>query len=190
MAENTPKKCSTPILGQLLSFIPQELVKNSIETFHTNKWYKKVMFWDQFVFMLYGVLTGCSSLREIIKNFLLMGNDLASCLVFKVPKRSSISDANAKRDSQVFGHLYMQLYEYYKKYLSDSYLSLPINGEVDPSKVEIFDSTVITLFKEVFKACGRLPKDGRKKGGVKSFAKITLSERVPNFICLKAASTN
>jgi ribosomal silencing factor RsfS len=38
--------------------------------------------------------------------------------------------------------------------------------------------------------CGRLPEDGRRKGGIKAFTQITLSERVPNFICLKAASTN
>lgn len=74
--------------------------------------------------------------------------------------------------------------------MSDSYLPIKINGEVDPSQVEIFDSTVITLFKEVFKGCGRLPENGRKKGGIKAFTKITLSERVPNFICMKAASTN
>ncbi len=61
---------------------------------------------------------------------------------------------------------------------------------MDPKKVEVFDSTTVTLFKEIFKACGRLPKDGRKKGGIKAFTKITLSERVPNFICLKAAATN
>lgn len=190
MGKFTTEKCSVPILGQLLAFIPEELVKKSVHAYQSNKWYKKVMFWDQFVFMFYGVLTGCSSLREIIKNFLLMGNDLFSCHILKVPKRSSISDANAKRGPEIFGFLYMQLYQYYKKYLSDSYLSMPINGEVDPSNVEIFDSTVITLFKEVFKGCGRLPKDGRKKGGIKAFTKITLSERVPNFICLKAASTN
>jgi len=74
--------------------------------------------------------------------------------------------------------------------LSDSYLCMPINGEVEPSKVHIFDSTVITLFKEVFKACGRLPLNGRKKGGLKAFTQIILSERVPNYICLKAAATN
>jgi hypothetical protein len=190
MHKITVNNCSQPILGQLLSFIPRDLFKDSVQQCQSNKWYKRVMAWDQFVFMFYGVLTGSSSIREIIKNFMLMGDKLVHCGIFRVPKRSSISDANAKRGSQVFGHLYMQLYQYYKEFLSDSYLPMKINGEVEPGKVEIFDSTVITLFKEVFKACGRLPKDGRKKGGLKAFAKITLSERVPNFICLKAAATN
>ena len=190
MSKFTPKNCSAPILGQLLSFIPPDLVKKSVDEFSADKWYKRVKTWDQFVFMTYGVLTGSSSLREIIKNFMLMGDNLAQCGIYSVAKRSSVSDANAKRNSQVFGYLYTQLYEHYKKYLSDSYLCMPINGEVEPSKVHIFDSTVITLFKEVFKACGRLPLNGRKKGGLKAFTQIILSERVPNYICLKAAATN
>lgn len=182
--------CSQPILGQLLSFIPRDLFKKSVQEYESDKWYKKVKTWDQFVFIFYGVLTGSSTLREIIKNFMLMGDKLVHSGIFNVPKRSSVSDANINRNPEVFGYLYMLLYSYYKKYLSDSFLPLKINGEVDPGKVEIFDSTTVTLFKEVFKACGRLPKDGRKKGGLKAFTKITLSERVPNFICLKAAATN
>jgi len=158
--------------------------------YNSDKWYKKVKTWDQFVFMFYAVLTGGSSIREVMKNFMLMGDKLTHCGIFNVPRRSSISDANANRGASVFGHLYLQLYKHYKSYLSDSYLPMKINGEVSPGIVEIFDSTVVTIFKEVFKACGRMPKDGRRKGGIKAFTKITLSERVPNFIYLKAAATN
>jgi len=190
MSKITVNNCTQPILGQLLSFIPRGLFKNCVHQYQSDKWYKRVMTWDQFVFMLYGVLTGSSTIREIIKNFVLMGDKLVHCGITRIPKRSSISDANANRGSQVFGSIYINLYNHYKEYFSDSFLCMPINGEVSPDKVEIFDSTTVTLFKEVFKACGRLPKDGRKKGGIKAFTKITLSERVPNFICLKAASTN
>ena len=183
-------KCSQPILGQLLSFIPRDLFKNSVEHYQSDKWYKKVKTWDQFVFVLYGVLTGSSSIREIIKNFTLLGDKLRHCGLFAVPRRSSISDANTKRSSNIFGHFYLSLYNYYKDYLSDRFLPYKVNGEVDPKQVEIFDSTTVSLFKDVFKACGRMPSDGRRKGGIKAFSKITLAERVPNFICLKAAATN
>jgi hypothetical protein len=30
------------------------------------------------------------------------------------------------------------------------------------------DSTTITLSKDILKACGRLPKMGKKKGGIKA----------------------
>lgn len=73
---------------------------------------------------------------------------------------------------------------------SDSYLSLPINGEISPCQVEIFDSTTVSLFTDVYKNCGRLPESGRRKGGIKAFTKITLSERIPNFVCMRAAVTN
>lgn len=173
-----------------MSFVPRELFAQSVASYQSDKWYKRVKTWDQFVFLCYGVLTGSSTLREIIKNFTLMGGKLAHCGVFSVPRRSSVSDANGKRNPGVFGDFYLRLYRHYKGYLSDSYLSMPINGEVDPGQVEVFDSTTVSLFKEVFKACGRMPKDGRRKGGLKAFAKAALSDRVPNFICMKAAATN
>lgn len=69
-------------------------------------------------------------------------------------------------------------------------MHLPINGEIAPGQVEIFDSTTVSLFTDVYKNCGRLPENGQRKGGIKAFTKITLSERVPNFVCMKAASTN
>ncbi len=190
MSKDSSKYSTQPILGQLLSFIPREIFKEAVNDCQSDKWYKKVRTWDQFVFMFYAILTGSSSLREVIANFTLMGNKLAHCGIYNVPKRSSISDANAKRNSNVYGKLYQELYGHYKSYLSDSYISMPINGEIDPGKVEIFDSTTVTLFKEVFKGCGKLPDDGRRKGGIKAFAKLTLSERVPNFVYLKAAASN
>lgn len=78
----------------------------------------------------------------------------------------------------------------YASKLSDSYLLMKINGEIDPKSVEIFDSKTVSLFKDVYKNCGRIPENGKKKGGIKAFSKISLSDRVPNFICLKSASTN
>jgi hypothetical protein len=67
---------------------------------------------------------------------------------------------------------------------------MKINGEVDPKAIEIFDSTTVSLFNDVFKNTGRIPLSGKQKGGIKAFTKITLAERVPNFICLKSATTN
>src|SRR5690606_24349123 len=179
-----------PILGQLLSFIPKEVFKGCVVEEKSDKWYKQVKTWDHFVFMAYGVLTGSSSLREIIKNFTLFGSNLRHCGIFLTPRRSSISDANSRRNSSVFGLLYIRLYAHYQQYLSDSYLQLPINGEVAPNQVEIFDSTTVSLFTDVYKNCGRLPESGQQKGGIKAFTKIRLSERVPNFVCMKAAVTN
>ena len=179
-----------PILGQLLNFIPSEIFKEAVEKEKSDRYYKKLKTWNHFVFMFYGILTGSSSLREIITNFALFDSKLAHCGIFQIPARSTVSDANKERSAMVFGRIYFKLYLYYKKYLSDSFLQMKINGEVDPKAVEIFDSTTVSLFNDVFKNTGRIPLNGKQKGGIKAFTKITLAERVPNFICLKSATTN
>lgn len=67
---------------------------------------------------------------------------------------------------------------------------LDIGEEVDPGRVEIFDSSTVTLFKEILKGAGRNPLNGKKKGGARIFAKMNLAEGVPNFVCIRSAATN
>jgi hypothetical protein len=40
---------------------------------------------------------------------------------------------------------------------------LDIGGEVDPGRVEVFDSSAISLFKDILKGAGRNPLGGKKK---------------------------
>lgn len=190
MSKATSFSSSNPILGQLFSFIPREIVAECVKIHSSDKWYKQLKTWDHLVFMCYGVLTGSSGMREIIKGFELIGNKLHHIGLSKIPKRSTVSDANTKRNSDVFRDIYLKMYAYYKDLLSDSYLKELINKEIDPKGVDIFDSTTVTLFKDIFKGCGRLPENGRKKGGIKIFTKINLGERIPNLIILDNASTN
>jgi transposase len=44
------------------------------------------------------------------------------------------------------------------------------------------DSTTITLFKEILKGCGRNPKEGKKKGGIKAHTIINLDDNMPCFV--------
>ena len=101
-----------------------------------------------------------------------------------------MSNANINRSSDVFGSIYHSLYNHYSSYLSDSYIKMFIEDEVDPSKVELFDSSTVSLFVEVFKGAGRNSLDGKKKGGLKVHAKMPLSGFVPDFISLTEAACN
>jgi hypothetical protein len=97
----------------------------------------------------------------------LIGKKLLYVGLKQLPCRSTLSDANRNRDSQFFASLYFSLYLHYKAAIKANWL--PIGGEVDPSEVEVFDSTTITLFKEILKGAGRNPIGGKKKGGIKAF---------------------
>lgn len=180
-----------PIICQLLSLIPDFIFSDTVQATGSDHYYKHMMSKDHFVCLFYAVLTRNGSLREVCKNIMLLGKKLMYYGLRQMPCKSTLSDANRNRDSHFFGSLYLNLYLHYKSYLLDHSFSLPIGGEVDASKVEIFDSTTVTLFKEILKGAGRKTKgDKKKKGGIKAFTKMNLLENVPNFVCFKAAACN
>lgn len=110
--------------------------------------------------------------------------------ITKLPAVSTLSDANINRSSDVFGNIYLLLYQYYKHDLSDSFARFFTQKEVDASKVILFDATTISLFVDIFKGAGRNPIAGRKKGGLKIQATMSLDGSVPDVIHLQPASRN
>ena len=78
------------------------------------------------------------------------------------PYRSTLSDANKRRDSEIFGSIYMNLYE---KYRHELYSDSRNCGQPKWLKnLKIIDSTTISLFSNlVFKGVGRNPKLVRKR---------------------------
>jgi hypothetical protein len=101
------------------------------------------------------------------------------------PKRSTLSDANKKRSSKIFGEIYSILYKRYAGFLSDSNpLRLPVK------KLKIVDSTTITLFSDILKGAGRNPLNGKKKGGIKVHTMINAMEDVPCLIRFSSAATH
>ncbi len=184
------KLSGQPIICQLLSFIPRELVDQAAETFKSDRYYKTMSTWKQLVFMLYGVISKTNSLNSLCKCLLFLENKLSYLSIYRLPASSTLSDANCKRSNQVFGYIYYLLLAHYRSEISEGYLSLPINGEVSPDQVKLVDSTTLTLFTDVFKGAGRSPISGKKKGGLKAHAVLPLDNLVPELVWLTAASTN
>jgi len=144
----------------------------------------------QMVFLLYGVISRCHSLRNLCKSLLFLEDKLCYLGIDKLPATSTLSDSNIKRNSDVFANIYHSLYRHYSQYLSDSYIRMFIGSEVDPAKVEVFDSSTVSLFVDVFKGAGRNSLNGKKKGGLKIHTKMPLSGFAPDFIDLTEAASN
>jgi hypothetical protein len=89
-------------------------------------------------------------------------------------RRSTLSDANERRKSAVFGEIYMSVYTKHCESLSDSRPDKP-----DIKRPYAMDSTTITLVKDIPKGCGRLPKGGKRKGGIKAHTVIDLNCNMP-----------
>ncbi len=124
--------------------------------------------------MLFVALEGYHSIRETILGLLANAHKLSHLGLFYLVRRSTFSEANQRRKSQVFGDIYMTVYRTHATSLADSRLT-----DVDMRRLYIMDSTTITLFKDILRGVGRNPKEGRKKGGIKAHMIIKASENVP-----------
>lgn len=121
--------------------------------------------------MLFGCLTDCSSLREIVLSMRALEGKLVASGMKHLPARSTLSDANARRSSEVFESIYLALREHFQRLFPDS-----LNSE---DLLYIIDSSVITLFQEVFKGSGSSHADGRRKGGLKVHMAVPLCDQTP-----------
>jgi hypothetical protein len=94
--------------GQLLEGFPRGSFEKIVAEEGADKYSKGFRSWDQYVAMMYGHLSGCKSLRELETGF----NAQAAHhyhLGTRPIKRSTLSDTNAKRSSQLFGRVCEQL---------------------------------------------------------------------------------
>ena len=139
--------------------------------------------------MLYAVILRFDSLREIETSMTAEVRKLHHVGIDNVPKRSTLSDANARRSEKFFEEVYRDLYASNRDILSSD--SRRNGTEEWIKRLRIIDSTTITLFSNViFKGVGRHPKTGKKKGGIKVHAVIHANEGVPCDVQFTSAATN
>lgn len=188
MAKNT-NLAGQPIICQLLSLLPREIVDRCVQEHRSDRYYKTMTAYKQLVFMVYGVVTKCPSLNLLCKNLLFLEDKLGYLGIDKLPAASTLSDANINRDSSVFASVYQKLYHHYRDVL-DPLGHCLVGGEIDPGKVAVFDSSTVSLFVDVFRGAGRNPVNGKKKGGLKVHAKLPMGGFVPDLVCLSESAAN
>lgn len=172
-----------PILKQILSLIDACIIQKAVVKHKANYCSKQLLFKDHLTTMLYCIFSRCTSLREVQTGLELYEGKLNHLDLSKVPARSTLSDGNKKRSSEVFGEVYKQLYDKYKHIISDS----PLKSNIS-SKLYILDSSTISLFKAILKPAGRKRLDGKSKGGIKVHTLLKADNNMPCFIKFTAAA--
>ena len=109
-----------PIISQILKFIPRSLISRTAQEHNSDRYYKQFKTYDHLVTMLFATISGCNSLREITSIMLACEGKINHLGLTNFPKRSTLSDANKKRSSEVFASIYQSLYNQYRHFLSDS----------------------------------------------------------------------
>ena len=178
-----------PIYGQLIKSLDREKIVKISRKHGGEKYVKSFDGYTHLVTMLYAVIQRFDSLREIETSMTAEVRKLRHVGIDTVPRRSTLSDANARRSEKFFEEVYRNLYEANKDVLSSD--SRRSGTEEWIKRLRIIDSTTVSLFSNaIFKGVGRHPKTGKKKGGIKVHAVIHANEGVPCDVQFTSAATN
>ena len=144
-----------------------DIVARTVSEYDSDKYYKSFKTYDHLVTILYATLVGISSLQELSTVLLACEGRVGHLNLKGFPKRSTLSDANKRRGSEVFANIYYGLCKRHRSFLS---ASSPLSPSV--RHLKIVDSTTITFFSDILKGAGRNPINGKSKGIIKMHTMI------------------
>lgn len=171
------------VFGQLISLIDPSIISKSVQDCNSDYYIKKFKTKDHLISMLFCSVAKCVSLREVCGAMLGLSGKTSHFQLNHIPKKSTLADANERRNVEVFGNIYERLLKKYGHLLSDSRISSVIKKQI-----KIFDSSTISLFHDILKCVGRSAQNGKKKGGIKVHTVINVDEMVPHLIWFTEAA--
>ena len=157
--------------GQLINLLSKEEILKLSREHNGERYVKHFDAYKHMAIMLYAVIKRFDSLREVTDTMFPEARKLAHLGIRTMPRRSTLSDANARRSKAVFEATYRSLYTRYKDELSSDSRKRQVPSWL--TRLQIIDSTTISLFSNlIFKGVGRHPKTRKKKGGIKVHTNI------------------
>jgi len=175
-----------PVLSQLTKQLPKAKILRIVQEHNSDRYVKSFTTWNHLVTMLFSSFSKCSGLRELESGMNGFSARLVSTGMTHIAPKSTLSDANFRRSSEVFEAIFKACYLHLRHLLPDS----RIKYEGWLYKLLLIDSTTITLFKEILKAAGRTPANGKRKGGVKVHIGMKLEENVPSLVRITSSATH
>ncbi len=174
-----------PVFGEVIKLLDKQEINKIASKTNANRYSKRLDAFQHLVILLYAVIGQFQSLRDIELAFMPIAHCLQQYGLSYMVRRSTLSDANARRTPKFFEEVYNGLYAQYSSVLSDS---CPVKGL--NKQLFIMDSTTISLFSQVFRGTGRNAINGQKKGGVKAHTVIKADEDVMTFMNITDAATS
>lgn len=173
------------VFGQLISLLDLTKVNTVAKKHLSDRYVKKFDTSDHLISMLFSTFAHCTSLREVAASMLGLKGKTNHFQLKNIPYKSTLSDANKRRSHLVFQDIYYYLLQEYHSIISDSRQSYAWEN-----RLEIIDSSTISLFKDILSCVGRKAATGKSKGGIKVHAQINLQQKVPKVIWFSAATVH
>ena len=133
-----------PVYGQLIKSLDKEKILEISRKHGGEKYVKSFDGWHHLLTMLFAVIMRFDSLREIEASMLAEVRKLGHIGLDTLPRRSTLSDANARRSEKFFEDVYRGLYDANKENLSSDSRNHSVESWL--KKLMIIDSTTISLF--------------------------------------------
>jgi hypothetical protein len=162
------------ILSQLLDFASRYEFDKCVDKYGGNFRVRSFTCWEQFIVMAFAQLTGRESLRDIESCLGAISTKLYHSGVKSEIKKSTLADANEKRDWRIYAEFAQLLIQEAKElYKDDNDFSVDIN-EI----AYALDSSTIDLCLSLFPWA----KFRKNKGAVKMHTQLDLRGSIPTFI--------
>lgn len=162
------------ILSQLLDFASRYEFDKCVDKYKGNYRVRSFTCWEQFIVMAFAQLTGRESLRDIESCLGAISTKLYHSGVKSDIKKSTLADANEKRDWRIYAEFAQLLIQEAKELYKDDN-----NFSVDIDEIAYaLDSSTIDLCLSLFPWA----KFRKNKGAVKMHTQLDLRGSIPTFI--------
>ena len=161
------------VFSQLMDFLPEYQFRKCVERYKGNYHIRSFSCWDQFLCMSFAQLTYRESLRDIETCMRALHNKLYHMGIRVKISRSTLADANEKRNWRIYADFAQILIHEAKKL----YINEPFGVDIDET-VYALDSTTIDLCLSLFPWA----KFRKQKGAIKMHTLLNLRGSIPEFI--------
>lgn len=164
------------VFSQLLDFLDKDVFLRISNKYNGNRYVKSFTCWNQLAVMMFGQLSNRESLRDLVLATQAHANKAFHLGFGKYASKSTLADANTKRDYRIFE-------EFAYRVMAEAQKCRTVEIFKLGGKVYAFDSTTIDLCLSVFEwALFR-----KKKGGVKIHTLYDIETQIPTFFHITPA---
>ena len=164
------------VFSQLLDFLDKDVFLRISNKYNGNRYVKPFTCWNQLAVMMFGQLSNRESLRDLVLATQGHANKAFHLGFGKYASKSTLADANTKRDYRIFE-------EFAYRVMAEAQKCRAVEIFKLGGKVYAFDSTTIDLCLSVFEwALFR-----KKKGGVKIHTLYDIETQIPTFLHITPA---
>ena len=161
------------IFAQVMQVLSHDEFDRCVQRYDGNRYTKRFTCWDQFLAMAFAQLSHRESLRDIEVCLATQRNKLYHCGLSGPVRRSSLADANERRDWRIYADFARTLIDIARPLYADTGLGLDLDATA-----YALDATTIDLCLSIF-PWARFRK---AKGAIKLHTMIEIHSSIPVFI--------